>query len=90
MRDTLIMKTVDQIVLHSKCLDILHRKDIPYVQALAMIEELKKEYAIESPSYYGDDEDFNEPVTRSDTQELIDDDNRQRAADMNAVNRSPF
>lgn len=89
-KDTLMMKTIDQIVLHSKCLDILRRSDITYVQAEAMISILKREYECESADYYERDDETFEKEERSDVQDLIDDDNRDRARDMNAVGRSPY
>ena len=87
-KDTLMMQTIDQIILHSKALAILTRKDIPYIQAQAMVAEMMRHYKLDVDDYY-DDETF--PVEeKSDEQELIDDVNRVRAADMNAVNRSPY
>lgn len=89
-REELMMRTIDLLGLHSKALSILQRKDIPYVQAEAMITEMFRHYELESEDYY--EKDYgDEPVeTKSDEQELIDDDNRERAADMNAVNRSYY
>ena len=89
-KDTIMMQTIDKILFHSKCLDILRRPDVPYAQAKAMILELERQYLVESKDYYERDDETFEVEERSDEQELIDDDNRERAADMNAVSRSPF
>ena len=67
-KDTLMMKTIDQIVLHSKCLDILRNKDIPYLQAHGMIAELKRHYEEDSRDYYERDDETFEVEEKSDEQ----------------------
>lgn len=90
-KDELMMRTIDQIILHSKAFAILQRKDIPYAQAYGMISEMMRHYEFDSEAYYcGDDEDHCVRESISDEQELINDDNKERAADMNAVNRSYY
>lgn len=89
-KDELMMRTIDQIILHSKAFAILQRKDIPYVQAHGMISEMMRHYEFDSEAYYDKDAERFEPDERSDEQELIDDDNKERAVDMNAVNRGYY
>lgn len=87
-KDTLMMKTIDMIGLHIKALNILRDPSITYLQADGMIKEMFKQYEADSEDYYPD-ETF-EVEEKSLDQEMREDDARERARDMNEVNRSPF
>ena len=82
------MKTIDMIGLHIKALNILRDPSITYLQADGMIKEMFKQYEADSEDYYPD-ETF-EVEEKSLDQEMREDDARERARDMNEVNRSPF
>lgn len=79
--DKQTLETIEKIVFHSKCIAILNDPELNAAQAQAMIAQLYIQHG-----YEYDGTSATKP--KSDTQELIDDDNRQRARDMNAVNRS--
>lgn len=82
------MKTIDMIVLHSKALRILQDPTIPYLQADGMIKEMFRHYMADSDDYYEKelDEVF-EKEAKSDLEELLEDDNRERARDMNLASQ---
>lgn len=90
-KDTLMMKTIDMITLHAKALGILQNPGISYLEADGMIKEMFRHYMADSEDYYEKELDECCAIdTKSDLEELIEDDNRERARDMNAQNRSPF
>lgn len=83
-----MMKHLDQIVLHAKAIKILKDPAVTLIQAQDMIKEMFRQYEADSEDYYPD-ESF-EVEEKSLDQEMREDDARERARDINAVNRSPF
>ena len=92
MNDVDIMKHIDQIILHTKAIKILRDPKITLIKAQEMIDQMFMQYEDDSEDYYPEKEldSCCESMAKSDLQELIEDDNRERSRDMNAVNRSPF
>ena len=88
MNDVEMMKHIDQIVLHTKAIKILRDPAVTLIQAQDMIKEMFKKYEADSEDYYPD-ENF-EVEEKSLDKVMREDDARERARDMNAVNRSPF
>ena len=80
--ETDILKAIDEIVMGAKAIAILQRPDLTLLQAQRMIETMRAEYLAKFQEPRELDEGH-ECEVRSDLQDLIDDDNRDRANDMN-------
>lgn len=88
--EEMILELLDRITMHMKSIEILRRPDLSYSQAVVEIAKMQQEFELNQRWPDKEvDEEFIEDM-RSDEQDLIDDDNRDRAADMNAVNRSYY
>ena len=87
-----MMQHIDQIILHSNAIKILQDPDLTLLQSKSMIKEMFRQYEADSKNYYDEPEldSCCKSMAKSDLEELIEDDNRERATDMNAVNRSPY
>lgn len=76
-----MIEVLDGIIVHCRCLKHLMRNDIPAKKALELVGlEMLQHQTRNEPKEL--DEVYEENV-KSDLQELIDDDNRERARDMN-------
>jgi len=88
--EQMILEILDKVTMHMKAIEILRKPNLTYLQAVTEINKMQQEFELNQ--HWPDsecDEEFTEDL-RSDEQDLIDDDNRERAADMNAVNRSYY
>jgi hypothetical protein len=87
--EQMILELLDKISMHVKSIEILRREDLTYSQALLHIAKMQEEFILSRWPDADCDEEFSDGL-RSDEQDLIDDDNRDRANDMNAVSRSYY
>ena len=83
-----IAEHLDEIAMASRAIEIL-RKPISLVEAQRLIRQMRIDYRESQVGVRVEDEDDG-VGEGDDLQELIDDDNRSRANDMNAVNRGPY